>query len=127
MRELFNAGVSGYMLKSDPETDLLIAVETLARHESFFTHRAREVIQSESNKDESAPKTPMPLHHRLTERERELLQLLAEGKNCKQAASYLGICFKTADTHRTNMMNKLGMHNITELVRYAMRNQIIER
>ena len=122
MRELFNAGVLGYILKSDPEEDLLAAVETLAMQKPFFTHRAREVIR----RDEGVTHIPMPLHTQLTPREREILQLLAEGKSCKQAALYLGISFKTVDTHRSNLMKKLGLHNVTELVRYAVRNQIIE-
>jgi len=122
MRELFNAGVLGYILKSDPEEDLLAAVETLAMQKPFFTHRAREVIR----KDERGTQAPMALHTRLTSREREILQLLAEGRTSREAAHYLGISFKTADTHRTNLMKKLGLHNVTELVRYAVRNEIIE-
>jgi DNA-binding NarL/FixJ family response regulator len=119
-RKLVGAGVRGCMLKSDPEDDLLIALETLVKHERFFAERAREVVL----KDE--PVTSMPLPTRLTSREQEILQLLAEGKTCKEAASYLGISSKTADSHRSNMMNKLDVHNISELVRYAVRNQIIE-
>jgi DNA-binding CsgD family transcriptional regulator len=87
----------------------------------FFTHRVRAVIRNEG-----VTQILLPLHTRLTPREREILQLLAEGKSCKQAALYLGISFKTADTHRSNMMNKLDMHNISELVRYAVRSQITE-
>ncbi len=121
IREVVDAGGDGYILKSDPEHDLVVAVETLAEHKSFFTHRAKVIL-----KDEPVTQIPMPLHTRLTSREREILQLLAEGKSCKQAASYLGICFKTADTHRSNMMAKLKMHNVSELVLYAVRNQIIE-
>jgi DNA-binding NarL/FixJ family response regulator len=124
IREIVDAGVSGYMLKSDPEYDLLVAVETLARHKPFFTCRARQAIQNTFKTNER--KIPTPLRKRLTSREREILQLLAEGKTCKEAAAHLGISFKTADTHRSNMMNKLEMHNICELVRYAVREQIIE-
>jgi DNA-binding NarL/FixJ family response regulator len=122
IRELVNVGVKGYMLKSDPEDGLSIAVETLAKHEPFFTQQAREVVR----KDDPVTQIPMALQTRLTSREREILQLLAEGKTCKEVASYLGISFKTADNHRSNMMSKLDMHNISELVRYAVRNQIIE-
>ena len=112
IRELVDAGVRGYMLKSDPEDDLLVAVETLARHKPFFTHRAKEVIL----KDESGTRIPAPLRTRLTSREREILQLLAEGRTCREAASYLGISFKTADNHRSNMMNKLHVYSISKLV-----------
>jgi DNA-binding CsgD family transcriptional regulator len=63
---------------------------------------------------------------RLTSREREIVQLLSEGKSSKEVASSLGISVKTAETHRANIMRKLEIHSVSELVRYAVRNQIIE-
>ena len=108
IREILDAGVRGYMVKSDSDRDLLIAVETLASHKPFFTPRATEVIL------------------RLTSREREIVQLLAEGKSSKEVASSLCISVKTAETHRANIMRKLQLHTVSELVRYAVRNQIIE-
>ena len=63
---------------------------------------------------------------RLTPREREITQLLAEGKSSKEVAVALGISVKTAETHRANIMRKLGIHSVSELVRYAVKNQIIE-
>src|SRR5258706_16396976 len=66
------------------------------------------------------------LRSRLTSREREIVQLLAEGKSSKEVAVALGISVKTAETHRANIMRKLELHSVSELVRYAVRNQIIE-
>ena len=125
IREIVDAGARGYVLKSDPDYDLLIAVETLAKHEPFFTSQAAEVIRSEFNTDEPVRKIPKWLRNRVTSREREIIQLLAEGNRGKEIASSLGISFKTVESHRSNVMRKLEMHNISELVRYAVRNQII--
>ena len=126
IREIVDSGARGYVLKSDPDHDLLTAVETLARHKPFFTSQAAEVIKSEFDTGEPITKIPKWLRNRVTSREREIIQLLAEGNKGKEIASSLGISFKTVDTHRSNVMCKLELHNITELVRYAVRNQIIE-
>jgi DNA-binding NarL/FixJ family response regulator len=126
IREIVHSGARGYVLKSDPDHDLLTAVETLARHKPFFTSQAAEVIKSEFDAGEPVTKIPKWLRNRVTSREREIIQLLAEGNKGKEIASSLGISFKTVDTHRSNVMCKLELHNITELVRYAVRNQIIE-
>jgi DNA-binding NarL/FixJ family response regulator len=126
IREIVDAGALGYVLKSDSDKDLLIAVETLARHKSFFTAQATDVIENEFNRGERVAKVPRLLRDRVTSREREILQLLAGGMSTKEVASSLGISVKTAATHRANMMRKLEIHNLCELVRYAVRNQIIE-
>jgi DNA-binding NarL/FixJ family response regulator len=101
-------------------------VETLARHKPFFTPHATEVILGNFNS--GGPSAPLPelVSDRLTSREREIVQLLAEGKSSKEVASSLGISVKTAETHRANIMRKLELHSVSELVRYAVRNQIIE-
>jgi len=126
IREIVDAGASGYVLKSDSEHDLLVAVETLAKHKPFFTSQAREVIQGEFSLGVPVTKIPTSLRKRVTSREREVLQLLAGGMSSKDVASSLGISVKTAESHRSNIMHKLDIHNISELVRYAVRNQIIE-
>jgi DNA-binding NarL/FixJ family response regulator len=126
IREIVHSGARGYVLKSDPDHDLLTAVETLARHKPFFTSQAAEVIKSEFDAGESVTKIPKLLGNRVTSREREIIQLLAEGNRNNEIASSLGISFKTVQAHRSNVMRKLEMHNISELVRYAVRNQIIE-
>ena len=66
------------------------------------------------------------MRNRLTTREREILQLIAEGKTAKEVATILGIATKTSDTHRTNIMRKLDLHSVAELVRYAIRNKVVE-
>jgi DNA-binding NarL/FixJ family response regulator len=126
IREIVDAGVRGYIVKSDSDRDLIIAVETLAKHKPFFTPRATEVILGNFNV--TSPKTEIPelIRERLTSREREIVQLLAEGKSSKEVASSLCISVKTAETHRANIMRKLDLHSVSELVRYAVRNQIIE-
>jgi|SRR5579872_3711061 len=126
IREIVDAGVRGYIVKTDSDRDLIIAVETLAKHKPFFTPHATEVILGNFNP--AGPAVPLPelVSDRLTSREREIVQLLAEGKSSKEVASSLGISVKTAETHRANIMRKLELHSVSELVRYAVRNQIIE-
>jgi DNA-binding NarL/FixJ family response regulator len=128
IREMLEAGVRGYIVKSDSDRDLVIAVETLANHKPFFTPRATEVILSNlsGRRNQGPQEIPESLRDRLTSREREIVQLLAEGKSSKEVASSLCISVKTAETHRANIMRKLQLHTVTDLVRYAVRNQIIE-
>jgi DNA-binding NarL/FixJ family response regulator len=126
IREIVEAGVRGYIVKSDSDRDLIIAVETLARHKPFFTPHATEVILGSFNTGGPVKEVPELVSQRLTSREREIVQLLAEGKSSKEVASSLGISVKTAETHRANVMRKLELHSVSELVRYAVRNQIIE-
>ncbi|MGH9725970.1 MAG: response regulator, partial [Candidatus Acidiferrales bacterium] len=126
IRDIVEAGVRGYIVKSDSDRDLIMAVETLAKHKPFFTPRATEVILSNFNSGGMSARVPESVRDRLTSREREIVQLLAEGKSSKEVASSLGISVKTAETHRANIMRKLQLHTVTELVRYAVRNQIIE-
>jgi len=118
VREIFEAGVRGYIVKSDSDRDLIIAVEALSNHKPWITPCAEEVLLNEHGLDERA--------ERLTSREREIVQLLAEGRTSKEVASALSISTKTAETHRANIMRKLGFHSVSELVRYAVRNEIIE-
>jgi DNA-binding CsgD family transcriptional regulator len=84
------------------------------------------VILSDFKSAGTRAELPETLPNRLTSREREIVQLLAEGKSSKEVASSLNISVKTAETHRANIMRKLRLHTISELVRYAVRNQIIE-
>ena len=126
IHEIIDAGAHGYLLKSDSDRDLLSAIETLARHKPFFTSQAGEVIQNRHNTDEPVTKIPQLVRNRVTSREREIIQRLAEGEGSKEIALSLGISSKTVETHRANVMRKLEVHNISELVRYAVRNQIVE-
>lgn len=122
--EMLEAGARGYVLKSDTARQLLPAIDTLRRHKPFFTPKASEVVLDgyldEKKRLRGEPK------RQLTSREREIVQLLAEGKSNKEVAARLHISVKTAETHRTNIMRKLGLHSVTELVLYAVRNHIIE-
>jgi DNA-binding NarL/FixJ family response regulator len=122
--EVLDAGARGYVLKSDSDKDLVHAVETLSQHKPFFTSRVTEILLDNRGSRVTDPAESM--RKRLTMREREILQLLAEGKTAKEVASILGIAIKTSDTHRTNIMRKLNVHSVAELVRYAIRNKIVE-
>jgi DNA-binding NarL/FixJ family response regulator len=125
VREVVDAGARAYLLKSDATRDLLHAIEALATRRSFFTSSAaRTLIDGFCNQDSG--KSGTLLRHRLSSREREIVQLLAEGKSSKEVAVALGISVKTAETHRANIMRKLEMHSVSELVRYAVRNRMIE-
>jgi DNA-binding NarL/FixJ family response regulator len=126
IREIVDAGVRGYIVKSDSDRDLITAVEALARHKPFFTSQATEVILGSFNAGGTVKEVPELVSNRLTSREREIVQLLAEGKSSKEVAVSLGISVKTAETHRANVMRKLELHSVSELVRYAVRNQIVE-
>jgi DNA-binding NarL/FixJ family response regulator len=126
IRDILEAGVRGYIVKSDSDRDLIVAVETLASHKPFLTPRATEVMLSSFKEGRMRTELPTALRDRLTTREREIVQLLAEGKSSKEVASSLNISVKTAETHRANIMRKLQLHTVSELVRYAVRNQIVE-
>src|ERR1700676_3643416 len=126
IRDILEAGVRGYIVKSDSDRDLIIAVEALANHKPFFTPRATEVMLTNFNEGRARPEISEPIRDRLTAREREIVQLLAEGKSSKEVASCLCISVKTAETHRANVMRKLELHSVSALVRFAVRNQIIE-
>lgn len=126
VRELLQAGARGYLLKNDAARELVAAVEALSQHQPFFSSEVSEIVLQGFRKpaaDTDSSQTPTA---RLTARERQIAQLLAEGKSNKEVASALGISVKTAETHRTNIMNKLNLHSLSELVRYAVRNNMIE-
>lgn len=125
-RQIVDAGIRGYIVKSDSGRNLVDAVETLARHEPFFTSCATEVILSKFNSGGRVTEPPKSVPERLTSREREIVQLLANGKSSREIGPLLGISVKTCETHRANIMRKLDFHNVSELVRYAVRNQLIE-
>lgn len=124
VREVLESGACAYILKSDSSRDLETAVESLANNRSFFTSGAAKILVDDFC---GQPATTLPLIGRsLSPREREVVQLLAEGKTSIEAAVALGISAKTAEKHRSNIMHKLEMHSVSELVRYAVRNNMIE-
>ena len=120
MTEVLDAGAHGYMLKTDAGRKLVEVIRALLQHQKFSTERIRS---AGLRRGESAIKGRSG---RLTPRQREVLQLLTEGKTNKEIAATLGITAYTAETHRTQIMAKLDLHSMSELVRYAIRNRIIE-
>jgi len=123
VREVLQAGAHGFVLKSDAARDLLTAVEALENNRTFFTRRVSEMIlegylNGEAQKELTGPS--------VSPREREIVQLLAEGKSTKEAAFILDLSIKTVETHRSNVMRKLGIHSVSELVLYAVRNNIVQ-
>jgi DNA-binding NarL/FixJ family response regulator len=119
-RELVDAGARGYLLKEDADEDLLAAVEALRRGKEFFSPKVAEWV----SRDRRAQLAKAP-RNALTPRQRETVQLLAEGKSNKEVAATLGISIKTVEAHRANIMMKLNLHSVTELVHYAIRNEIV--
>ena len=121
VQEFVDAGASGYVLKADTGSTLVDAVNTLLHGGTYFTNSLQRANSEWSSAPDSLPSKP-----HLTRREREVLQLLAEGKSNKEIGTALSISTKTAETHRARLMAKLHVHSIAELVRYAIRNQIVE-
>lgn len=127
IREALDAGARGFVLKSDAARDLVAAVEALQRNRMFFTPRVNDmVLAGFLDKGQNALASVVPELPKLTPREREVVQLIAEGKSSKEVASLLNLSTKTAETHRSNIMRKLGLHSIRDLVVYAIKNNIIQ-
>jgi DNA-binding NarL/FixJ family response regulator len=121
--EVLAAGARGYVLKSDTARDLIAAVEAVSRHRPFFNGRVGEkALRRAAQGQQTVARTAS----RLTPREREVAKALAEGGKSRDTALALGISVKTANTHRANIMRKLGCHSLSDLVRYAIRNKIVE-
>lgn len=125
IRQVLDAGASGYVLKTDAGRDLVTAIDALRRNKTFFTAKVGQmVLDGYLNKRTQAQQEVET--GRLTMRQREVVQLLAEGKSSKEVAVVLGLSVKTAETHRANIMRRLNCSCVSELVRYAIRNNIIE-
>jgi DNA-binding NarL/FixJ family response regulator len=122
--EVLAAGADGYVLKADAGRKLVEAVRALLGDQEFLTKRVYELASRAARPSGAA--APSRGSGRLTPREREVLQLLTEGKSNKEIGVALGMAAKTAETHRTHIMAKLDLHSMSELVRYAIRNRIIE-
>ena len=126
VREVIGAGARGYVLKSDAGRDLVAAIEALLRREQFFSASVASHVRGSALKVAGAKRPSLRPNGDLTRREREILQLLAEGGANKAVAKALGISVKTAETHRARIMRKLGAKSVAGLVRYAIRNGFIE-
>ncbi len=125
VRAVLDAGARGFLLKSDAARDLVSAIDTLQYNKTFFTARVAEMVLSGYRGTSGATKKNLLLPS-LTPREREVVQLLAEGRSTKEVASQLRLSAKTTETHRSNIMRKLGLHSVSELVLYAVRNNIVQ-
>jgi DNA-binding NarL/FixJ family response regulator len=122
-RDVLQAGARGYVLKSDADENLIAAVENLRQHKPFLTPTVTEFVLDgyiRDGADQDASRGAV------TAREREIIQLIAEGKSNKKAASALNISVKTIEAHRANVMRKLHLRSVSELVRYAIRNKIVQ-
>jgi DNA-binding NarL/FixJ family response regulator len=125
IQDVLNTGAKGCVLKSDAARDLVTAVDAICHNKSFFTAKVTQIVTAEPSDSNKLDKLRLGPHRKLTPRQREVVQLLAEGKSNKEVAAALGVSVKTAETHRANIMQRLDYHSITELVRYALRNDII--
>jgi DNA-binding NarL/FixJ family response regulator len=128
VREVLRAGARGFLLKSDAGRDLVAAVEALQTQRTFFTTRVSQmVLDGFLDREKNGHVVNKEIAGDvLTAREREVIQLLAEGKTSKEVAIALNLSVKTAETHRTNLMRKLGLHSVADLTRYAVRNGIVQ-
>jgi DNA-binding NarL/FixJ family response regulator len=127
VRGALQAGAIGYVLKSDAARLLVTAVKRAHTHEPFLTSKVAQIVLAGFLGRETwaqAGDADQPASS-LTPREREVLQLIAEGKSNKEVATALGISVKTVEAHRANIMSRLGFHSVADLVRYAVRNSII--
>ena len=123
VREVLSAGAQGYVLKSDAGRTLVTALQAVLEGGSFFTSNVARMVLDGYLRSETREAMPSQT---LSGREREIVQLLAEGNSNKDIARALNISVKTAETHRSNVMRKMGFASLAELVRYAIRNNIIE-
>lgn len=122
VREVLAAGARGYVLKSDASRDLVAAVQALLAHKTFLSPGVSKVVVDGYLRGSEVETSA----DRLTPREREIVQLVAEGKSNKEVAASLNISIKTVEAHRSHLMHKLNLSSVGELVRYAIRNKIVE-
>jgi len=120
VREILRAGARGYLLKDSPAPDLLAAVRAVASGEGFLSPAVSDAVLNDYRRHVT---NPVDL---LSSREREVLQMLAEGKTNKEIAGILNLSVYTVDAHRGRIMEKLNLHSINELVRFAVRNGLID-
>ncbi len=125
VHDVFESGARSYVMKTDAADHLIDAIKALSEHKHFFTSRISEIVFARYIQKKGTLERP-PEKGRITDREREIVQLLAEGKSSKEIATILGISVRTVETHRATIMKKLGLKSFSELIRYAVRNKIIE-
>ena len=123
-RDVLQAGARGYVLKSDADENLIAAVDSLRQHRPFLTSTVTEFMLDDYVRRGDVADDFATVA--VTAREREIIQLVAEGQSNKEAASTLGISVKTIEAHRANIMRKLRLRSVSDLVRYAIRNKIVQ-
>jgi DNA-binding NarL/FixJ family response regulator len=129
IREIMHSGANGYLLKNTAPEELLSAIIGVSKGHDFYCPSLSESTAkrfwTRSNPDSTIGTEGMEEKDRLTQREREILQLIAEGKIHSQIAQLLHISIRTVDTHRNNILKKLGLHDAASLVTYAIKNSIV--
>jgi two-component system, NarL family, response regulator NreC len=125
IEQLFDAGAKSYIQKSDGSRHLVAAIKSLAQHKPFFTSEISQILFAKFLSG-SAGKKQNGQEHAVTSRERDVVRLLAGGNSNKEVANSLGISIRTAETHRATLMRKLGLDSLAALVRYAIRNNVID-
>jgi two-component system response regulator NreC len=125
VHDVFDSGARSYIMKTDAADHLIDALKALSEHKHFFTSRISEIVFARYIQGKKTVEGA-PEKSRITDREREIVQLLAEGKSSKEIAAILGISVRTVETHRAAIMKKLGLKSFSELIRYAVRNKIVE-
>jgi len=125
VRQSLKAGARGYLLKDSEDLDLIKAVKAVGAGGSFFSPAVSSVVLSGYLGDRPVADIDDPLG-KLTDREREVLQLIAEGKTNKEIATALSLSVNTIETHRKHLMEKLDLHNTAELVRFAIRERLVQ-
>jgi DNA-binding NarL/FixJ family response regulator len=121
LREVLEAGARGFLLKSDADEYLIAAVKALSQHKPFFTGRVSEKLVETFLVKSDANTGPL-----LTAREKSVLRLIAEGRTNKQMAEVLGLSSKTIESHRATALRKLKLTTTADLIRYAVRNKLVE-
>lgn len=125
IEQLFDAGAKSYIQKSDAGRHLVAAIKSLAEHKAFFTPAISQILFAKFLSSSSGKKQNGH-EHAVTNRERDVVRLLARGSSNKEVATSLGISIRTAETHRATLMRKLGLESLAALVCYAIRNNIID-
>jgi DNA-binding NarL/FixJ family response regulator len=126
VQQMLQAGARGYVLKSDAGRSLVDAVESVGRHTPFFTPTVAALVLEGYIRGGTFAESHGAEQATVTSREREIIRLIAEGQSSKAVAATLGISVKTVEAHRMNIMRKLQMHSVTQLVRYAIRHHLTE-
>jgi DNA-binding NarL/FixJ family response regulator len=123
-RDVLKAGARGYVMKSDADENLITAVDSLRQHKPFLTSTVTGFVLDDYVRRGDAQADLAQVN--VTSREREVIQIVAEGRSNKEAALTLGVSVKTIEAHRANIMRKLHLRTVSDLVRYAIRNKIVQ-